>query len=458
MERETRPVDIRRRRLGASARAAIAVALAAGVVVAANALSARVYAHWRTGGSQGLSDRTLEVFRGMRGVVDAVAVFERDHPFRDAARDLLDDFREAAAGVPDLEFRVSSIDVNHDILEAAEAFRAYPELSANSILFSLGGKARIVDEYELAGESGDRFDGERACASALLRLAHPEAAVVCFLSGHGEFDPESRHPVTGASSLSRALAASGFSSRKLVLGSQASAVPADCRVLVVAGPRTVFPQRDREILSDYLADGGRLLLLADDASASGLGPLLELWGVRLEPPPGRDGRPATSRRSATVYGDHPSMRRMEGVRTAFASPCGVSEAPADGSAALPPRFSPLVSVDEPDGGLRCVAAAAEASRSPRGNTRLIVFGDAEFVSNALLDAGLEGNALLFLSAVEWLGDYGRPVVAGDFGGIFEPGVGTGREWNRLGLALLFGVPACILLFGLLVYVPLSRLR
>ncbi|MBQ9726745.1 MAG: Gldg family protein [Kiritimatiellae bacterium] len=458
MNRQSGRGDIRGKRIGASLRAALAVALAAGALFFANALSSRVYARWKTGGVPGLSDRTLEVLRGMRGVVDAVAVFERDHPFRDAARDLLDELREAAAGLPDLEFRISAIDVNHDVLEAAEAFREHPELSSNSILFSSGDRVRIVDEYELAGETGGRFDGERACAAALLRLAHPGAAVAYFLSGHGEYDPESRHPVTGASSLARALAASGFAAKKLVLGAQTPAVPADCRVLVVAGPRTVFPQRDREILADYLADGGRLLLLADDAGASGLGPLLELWGVRLDPPPARDGRAGRARRTAIVYGDHPAMRRMEGVLTAFASPCGVSESPPDGAAALPPRFSQLVLVDEPDGSLRCVAAVSEAARSPRGNTRVAVFGDAEFVSNALLDAGLEGNALLFLSAVEWLGDFGRPVAAGDPGGAFEPGVGAGRDWNRLGLALALGLPACILLFGLLVYVPLARLR
>ena len=450
------PADIRRRRFGASVRAVVAIALAAAILVVANALSTRLYAHWTTGSVRALSDRTLEVLRAANGVVEATAVFERDHPFRDAARDLLQEFAEAAdERSGGLSFRVRAIDVNHDIAEATEAFRRHPGLAANSIVLTYGERSRIVDEYELAGEAGG-FDGERACVSALLQIVRPVRMQVRFLAGHGEYDPADRHPVTGASTVGRALAANGFDVRPLVLGPDASAVPADCGVLVVAGPRTMFPQREREILADYLSDGGRLLLLADDALAGGLGPLLEMWGLRLE---GSSApRPSAARRSALSYADHPAVRRMEGVLTVFASPCGVAEAPPPAATTLPPRVTPLVSVEEPDGPPRCVAAASEAARSPRANTRIAVFGDADFVSNSLLGGGLEGNALLFLSTVEWLSGRDRPVVSGDFGGTLDPGIGTGREWHRLGVALALGVPACILAFGLLLYVPLTRRR
>lgn len=453
-----RPTDIRRQRLGASLRAALAVALAAGVLVAANALSSHLYGRWRTGSLPALSERTVDVLRDSKGTIEAVAVFEYGHPFRNAARQLLEEFAEAAAGIEGLSFRHRAIDVNHDIGEAAELFRRHPELAPNSILFSNGVRTRAVDEYELADGAGGRFDGERACAVALLRLAHPVDTVVHFLSGHGEYDPANRHPVTGASGIARALEANGFSVRPLVFGASNAAVPVDCRVLVVAGPRTVFPQRDRELLASFLADGGRLLLLADEPSAAGLAPLLDLWGLRLEAPPETGVRPSASRRSTLLYGDHPAMRRMAGVLSVFTAPCGLEQTEAPGASALPPSVTRLVSVEDPDGTRRCVVAASEAARSPRGNTRLVVFGDSDIVSNALLDGGYEGNALLLLSAVDWLADGNRPVVAGGFGGAFDPGIGTDDDWYRLVLVLALGVPAAVLAFGLLVWVPLSRLR
>ena len=455
MNEPHRPPDFRRRRFGASVRAALAVAFAAGILVAANALSTRLYAHWSTGSVRALSDRTLEVLRAATGVVEATAVFERDHPFRDAARDLLDELAAAAGGMPGLSFRAKAVDVNHDIAEAAEIFRRHPGLAANSIVFTHRGRSSSVDEYELAGEGG--FDGERACVSALLQIVRPVRAPVYFLSGHGEYDPADRHPVTGASSIGRVLAANGFDARPLVLGSDASAVPAACRILAIAGPRTVFPQRELEILADYLAGGGRLLLLADDAFAGGLGALLELWGLRLEAPPSA-ARPSGARRSSLSYGDHPAVRRMDGVLSVFVSPCGVAGAASPAATAVPPRVTPLVSVEDADGSPRCVAAASEAARSPRANTRIAVFGDADFVSNAMLDGGLEGNALLFLSVVEWLSGDERPVVAGEFGGVLDPGIGTSRDWNRLGIALAIVVPVCILAFGILLYVPFARRR
>lgn len=451
------PSDIRRRRFGASMRTVLAVALAAAILAVANTLSSRLYAHWRPGAVPALSEQTVEVLRSASGIVEATAVFERDHPFRDAARDLLDEMAEAAEEIPGLSFRARAIDVNHDIVEAAELFRRNPGLAANSIVFEHGDRSRAVDEYELVGEGG--FDGERACATALLQLLRPVRTSVYFLSGHGEYAPEDRHPVVGASAIGRALAANGFAVKRLVLAPEGGSIPPDCGVLVAAGPRTMFPQRDREILADYLSDGGRLLLLADDALVGGLGPLLEMWGVRLEPPPLAPGlRAAAARRSALAYADHPATRRMDGVLTVFTAPCGIVETTPPGSAALPPRVTPLVSVDEPDGAARCIAAAAEAARSPRANTRLVLFGDADFISNALLDGGLEGNALLFLSAVEWLSGHDRPVVAGDFGGTLDPGIGTGAQWHRLGVALALGLPACILAFGLLLYVPFARRR
>ena len=69
-----RPTDIRRQRLGASLRAALAVALAAGVLVAANALSSPLYGRWRTGSLPALSERTVDVLRDSKGTIEAVAV------------------------------------------------------------------------------------------------------------------------------------------------------------------------------------------------------------------------------------------------------------------------------------------------------------------------------------------------------------------------------------------------
>ena len=206
------PRDIRRRRHGAGVRSFAAVALAAGVLVAANALSAKgLYAHWGIRPHYALSERTQRVLADTEGELALCAAFERSHPFRTPARRLLREYAEAARTFAGLHLTIREIDLNHDPVEAAALLRRFPS-AANAVVVSYRGHDRVLDEYELAapeGSGGDeaaRFDGERAISASILRLAHPVRRTVCFVSGHGEFDPESDHPVGGASALSRALA------------------------------------------------------------------------------------------------------------------------------------------------------------------------------------------------------------------------------------------------------------
>ena len=458
------PRDIRRRRRGAGVRSFAAVALAAGVLAAANALSAKgLYAHWSVRPRYGLSDRTRRILADVEGELSLRAAFERSHPFRTPARRLLREYAEAARTFPGLHLDVREIDLNHDPAEAAALLRRFPS-AANSVVVSLNGSDRVLDEYELAAPAGPdgaedaRFDGERAVSSAILRLARPVRRAVCFTSGHGEFDPESAHPVGGASALARSLELGGYEVRRL--SGVERGVPADCGVLVVAGPRTMFSAQEIESLSSFLSRGGRALVLADDPRAAGLAPLLRVWGVELSPAP---GGPGAARASALEYAAHDAARDMDNVLSVFSSPCVVRPAeagPAENRADKP-RAEALVFASVSGLGPRYpVAAASElqaaaAPGAPPTGTRLVVFGDSEFVSNGMLGGGREGNALLFSAALNWLAGSPRPQMPPAATDVLDAGVAP-DAWPRLVLLLALGVPAAILLFGLLVWSPLSN--
>ena len=459
------PRDIRRRRRGAGARSFVAIALAVGVLVAANALSARgLYARWTVRADAGLSERTRRVLANTEGALGLCAVFERSHPFRTPARRLLREYAEAARTQPGLRLSVRELDLNHDPAEAAALLRRFPS-AANSIVVSFGDRELVLDEYELAAPGGEqdaagggaRFDGERAVSGAILRLARPVRRSVCFTSGHGELDPESVHPVIGAASLARSLALAGYAVRRLSAGERE--VPADCGLLVVAGPRKMFSAQEIESLSSWLTRGGRALFLVDNPYSGGLAPLLSAWGVALGPAPGgaRAGRV-----SSLDYGAHEAARDMDNVLSVFAAPCEVrpaEEGPAENRADKP-HAAALVFVAGPDGAEGVpVAAASElaggAATGARG-TRLVVFGDSEFVSNGMLDGGREGNAMLFLSAANWLAEDYRPHQPASVSAPFDAGVAPDGGWLRLVLLLALVVPGTILLFGLLVWSPLSN--
>jgi ABC-type uncharacterized transport system involved in gliding motility auxiliary subunit len=48
----------------------------------------------------------------------------------------------------------------------------------------------------------------------------------------------------------------------------------------------------------------------------------------------------------------------------------------------------------------------QANDAPKPETRMVVFGDSDFVTNGYL--GIPGNRDLFLNAVNWLGAAGKP--------------------------------------------------
>src|SRR5262249_23173703 len=63
-----------------------------------------------------------------------------------------------------------------------------------------------------------------------------------------------------------------------------NSVPADCNLLVVAGPRAAIPDPELAKLDHYLAQGGRMLALFNSASLNrptGLEKLLASWGVEV---------------------------------------------------------------------------------------------------------------------------------------------------------------------------------
>ena len=470
--RPSAPREIRFRRLGAGARAGIAALLAGGVLLAANALSARLYAHWTYRGAAALSPETLRLLQGTTGTFEIDALFEHDHPYRTAVRDLLREYEEAARTIPSLDIRVRSIDSNRDLPETVELLRRYP-VPENSVVVVHGGSYRAMDEFELAapaapGASAEdagarRFDGDRAIASALLQLAHPVRSTVYFLSGHGEYDPDSVHPVNGASTIAHALRRNGYEVRTLRLSETRDVPPG---VLVVADPRTVIPPREIEALASSLSRGGRMLAMVDDANGRGLGPLLEAWGVRLSPPPVPAGASSREKVAASEYvSGHPVTDPLEGTLAVFSAPFGVAPAeaaPPAADRADKPVVTPLVLVPGApgDSGLRSVAVAAELggadANGRRRQTRLVVFGDARFVANGLLDGGLAGNASLFLSAVNWLSGGPRPLAPQGVDAAFAPGVDPSRGWLRLGTALVVLLPLAIFVFGILLWTPLAR--
>ena len=215
------------------------------------------------------------------------------------ARDLI---AIAARGHPLFTFRAIDLDKEPGLARDV-GVHAY-----NTAVFQAGDRRVMVE---------NTTDVTRLSYAA-LRALKERVETICFVTGHGEtFRPTPPHfhyshvetlrghDVPGAGDvlvadpegldrLQIALTEIGYEMRGIVPAA-ASAIPADCAVVADIGPRTAFAAGEADLLVNYLAGGGRLLLLLDPVFP--VGPDLEshlLGAVGLEPEPAAHHRPAQS--------------------------------------------------------------------------------------------------------------------------------------------------------------------
>ena len=118
--------------------------------------------------------------------------------------------------------------------------------------------------------------------STLLTLENSKPFEAYFLQGDGEPSPADNGDA-GYLKFAAVLAQNYIDLKPLgLLGDKP--VPADCNLLIIAGPRTLFPNPELQKIDQYLSQGGRLLLLLDYSSIqhpTGLEDILRHWGVNV---------------------------------------------------------------------------------------------------------------------------------------------------------------------------------
>ena len=121
----------------------------------------------------------------------------------------------------------------------------------------------------------------RDIAFGVARVLKQRTSIVCFVTGHGEpYGAPGSHahlahtetlegPVavldaaaTGIDRLTMAIQAIGYSDRAVALPA-VSEIPTDCAVVADLAPRGTYSPNEVQTLKNYLARGGRLLLMYD---------------------------------------------------------------------------------------------------------------------------------------------------------------------------------------------------
>lgn len=427
-------MHMRLRKVFLRANALFAIVLAAVLAIMINYLAVKHRARFDLSldGYFSLSGATTGMLGRLNAPVHAVVFLGMDHELFGDIRRLLREYEFASPRII-----VEYVDPHRDLARAKELSNRYGVPGSGVVVFHAEGRTKIVPVSEVASYdykpvlSGKpkvmvSFRGEQVFSSAIYSIMQEKKPVVYFLTGHGEQRIDDFGQNAGYSIIARLLEKANISVKTLDFA-QAGAIPKDCDLLVIGGPKRPLTHVESEIVRKYIEDSGRLLLMADSGVETGLESLMDAWGVRL----GNDrvvGVTLTGRELlVNNYGDHPVTERLKGLTTIFNLPRSVRPAASVASFPDHPADKPQVTVlasSSEDGwaemthaqnppkfdagvdqsGPVPVAVAVEKGNLPGDSairaTRIVVIGDSTMVSNGALLSGYSPD--FFVHAANWL--------------------------------------------------------
>jgi ABC-type uncharacterized transport system involved in gliding motility auxiliary subunit len=409
----------RHARYGAIATIGVIVALV--MVVAVNWIANRQNKRWDLTASRqnSLADQTVKVLQSLDAPVKFTA-FAQQTDF-ERFRQRLEAYRYASKQVS-----VEYVDPDMKPVEAKNA--------------GIEQYGTVVVNYKDKTERVTS-DSEQDLTNALIKAMSTMERKVYFLQGHGEREPNKTER-DGYSAVSGTLRKDNYMVERLVLA-QMKEVPDDATVVLIPGPTSDILPTEADALRRYLAKAGKLMVMLDPPIGANAAPLpnleaiLKEWGIT----PGNnvvvDISGATNDPSIAVAATYPQHPVTETFRTITVYPLARSIDAIEGgtNGRVPQRIVETtrgswaesnlaslssdagVSMDEKSGDkpgpiALAVAVSAPVEGAPAASTpatgealkpetRVVVFGDSDFASNAY-GGGALGNMNLFANTISWL--------------------------------------------------------
>ncbi len=308
------------------------------------------------------------------------------------------------------------------------------------------------------------FKGENALLNALTQLSSGKRAVIYFTQGNGEpdlNDQDRTHFDTGLGVLQEELNKINYQTHPLNLGPKTTSIPEDADIVVVARPQEKLPDNAVKALRDYLQGTnrkdnkkGKLIVLFDvnlrrgELVLTGLESLMAEYNVKL----GNDRVMCAVRRDPLSLTTVANPRSSNAIARAFTSRGAATttfpfyDARTVTPGGTPGHFTaeelifvlpqtlawaetnlkadPIALLDElrrdqqkllnkiSERPLSLAVTVTEGKSTPpipghefmanEGEPRMIVFGDASWITNNILLQATPDNFALFSSSLSWL--------------------------------------------------------
>ena len=363
-----------------------------------------------------LSDQSLKIAGDLQEKLTMTAFFDGQNPAKPMIKNILDRYERASK-----QIQTSIVEPDKEKL-LAEANNA----KDGDILISYKGQTHITQDLT-----------EQGITQSILKVSRTTRSTLCFTTGHGEMDIDAPEDTNRSlSMLKSGLENEGYISKKI---DQINLeVPTDCNVVLVVSPVQQFLNAQSVVLDRYLTQGGKLIALLDPIiSASptskvkkivpnGLEGLLKKWGMIL----GQNiilekhvqllkGESIDTNVIGRQYGNHPIVDPLKGKQTVYGIVQSVlkdetftgttyelvksldqhlSWIETDTTRLLNESYATLDTSDT----MGPVNFAMASEKEGEKKTKLVVFGDADFASNSLIQS-YEFNYDMIINAINWVG-------------------------------------------------------
>jgi len=483
----TRPSFSRRRKWSIGLNVALALVVASAVVAMVNYLSShyfkRFYLSTRT--RIDLSPRTLSLLRSLTNQIQVTLYYDKYDDLYSTITDLLKEY----AASPKIS--VQFVDYNRDAGLAQKIKAKYSNLGSatNVVIFACEGRpARIVPGAMLTEQKLEpvpskeedglvyrhrptAFKGEVAFTGAILAVTSPRPFKAYFLQGDGEPRIDEPGDPAGYTKFASILQQNYVQVEPLWLVGT-NTVPADCDLLIIAGPVNAISRPDR--IEQYLNEGGRLFALFNAYSINretGLEKILKKWGVDVSTNIVKDEALTSSDAGGAdvfvvQFTKHPAVNPLIGSTLRLFLPRMINtldvpftavDSPTAEAIAFSSPYSHLAGNHTPREQWRSLPLMVAVEKgavkgvplTERGATRMLVVGDSVFLDNHEMDpvgrdfVGFAANWLLDRTVLlQGLGP--RPVTEYQL-------MMTKNQVQTVQWLLLGALPGGVLLFGGLVW-------
>ncbi|HEY4950360.1 MAG TPA: GldG family protein [Candidatus Acidoferrales bacterium] len=264
--------------------------------------------------------------------------------------------------------------------------------------------------------------GEEDVTGAIVKVTSDKVKEVCFVTGHGEKSLTDSSQ-DGYTQVDAGLKKENYATKTINLIAE-NGVPADCSVVVIAGPKQSFYPQESAMLGKFLDAGGEALIMVDPATDPKLDDLFHAWNVDVGSNVVVDasgmgqlfgGGPIIP--VVQDFGSSPITKGFQGSVAFF--PLARTASIADKSKSIPqtvellktsersftiPKLEPgqkKISFDSKTDKIGPLSLGVAANRKVGDkDARLVVIGNSQFAANPWVSQQRNGD--LFFNTIDWL--------------------------------------------------------